>query len=197
MGTSVRARRCERARFVLALGLVGGACSPAPEPGSPAGPTGSPPPAAPTDPGPPTVSLPPAATASATPATATSASPPSAGADRWVGQWTSPACGARTYERWLDLAADGSVTGSDRVSPCPPGRTCVWSGIVAWSGTWQAAGDAVTLGVTWKDNPAAAARLTLPKQLVWDPAGAGPAEADGGQTCGYRRRPPPVHPPKL
>ncbi|MCK6570521.1 hypothetical protein L6V77_05335, partial [Myxococcota bacterium] len=38
----------------------------------------------------------------------------------------------------LTLSADGTWQGQDRVSPCPPDATCMWSGIVEHRGTWQA-----------------------------------------------------------
>ncbi|MBW2456055.1 MAG: hypothetical protein JRI68_16170 [Deltaproteobacteria bacterium] len=198
MGTSDRLKRCVLGWFVLSLGLVFGACAPAPPASPPEGETTASPPQRPTAGGPstPTVTVPAATSEPLATGTAHGQPPPSADGARWIGQWTSAACGARTYERWLDLAADGSATGSDRVSPCPTGRTCVWSGIVPWAGTWQGAGETVTLSVAWRGNPAAAARLNLPKQLVWNQAAAGPAEMGSDTTCRYRPRSAPKPPTK-
>lgn len=85
---------------------------------------------------PPTPSGPPAGTipmqSAPGPALATAA------AQALVGTWTSASCGDRTWARVLTLSADGAWQGQDRVSPCPPGTTCMWSGIVEHRGTWQA-----------------------------------------------------------
>jgi hypothetical protein len=61
-----------------------------------------------------------------------------AAAQALVGTWTSTSCGERAWPRVLTLASDGTWQGQDRVSPCPPGVTCMWSGIVEHRGTWQA-----------------------------------------------------------
>ena len=55
-----------------------------------------------------------------------------------VGSWQSDSCGERTWVRSLQLRDDGSWSGLDLVAPCPQGATCIWSGIVEHSGTWQA-----------------------------------------------------------
>ncbi len=195
---SDRQQRCVIGRSLPPLALVLGACASAP-PSSPSpGETTVSPPPPPTAgrSSTPTVTVPAAPSGPVATATTLGSPPPAADRARWLGQWTSAACGMRTYERWLDLAADGSATGSDRVSPCPPGRTCVWSGILPWAGTWQVAGEAVTLSVDWRGNPAAAARLTLPKQLVWNQAAAAPDEPGVDTACAYRSRTAPKPPTK-
>jgi hypothetical protein len=63
-----------------------------------------------------------------------------------VGTWTSGSCGSRKYPRVITLAEGGTFTAEDRISPCPKGVQCVWSGIVVWKGTWSPSGDAITLG---------------------------------------------------
>jgi hypothetical protein len=54
-----------------------------------------------------------------------------------AGTWLSGRCSDRKYRRELILSSDNSFTATDYVSPCPPGKTCVWSGIVNRSGTWS------------------------------------------------------------
>lgn len=57
-----------------------------------------------------------------------------------VGDWTSAACGGRTYARNISFAADQHYAAVDLVSPCPPGATCVWSGLTAFAGLWELQG---------------------------------------------------------
>jgi hypothetical protein len=120
------------------------------------------------------------------PGTATIAVPP-ADDGRWHGTWLSDGCGERAYQRIVTLAAGGEARGEERVSPCPPGVACVWSGIVPWSGRWSAAGDRVRLELEPKAAPGAA--IALPSELVWDQAAAAPAEESGAERCVYRRPP--------
>jgi hypothetical protein len=104
-----------------------------------------------------------------------------------AGSWTSASCGERKYVRQIELAADGTFSAADLVSPCPPGAACVWSGIVYRRGTYSVAGGTVTL------TPAAAGGpqgKPFPATLGLDPATGAPFEADGnGATCPYERRP--------
>lgn len=51
--------------------------------------------------------------------------------------WSSPSCGGRAWERRLEILAEGRFRGQDRVSPCPEGTTCIWSGVVERAGTWR------------------------------------------------------------
>ena len=100
-----------------------------------------------------------------------------------VGLWTSPRCGERSYERRLDLIAGGRFVAHDRVSPCPPGAQCVWSGIVSREGSWSVAGHTMTLTVE-KDGKGPKASA-LPAQL--DVAGGALSEGPG-EGCAYTRR---------
>lgn len=50
--------------------------------------------------------------------------------------WSSPTCGARSWERRLELQPGGALYVQDRVSPCPPRVVCVWSGVVERRGAW-------------------------------------------------------------
>jgi hypothetical protein len=101
-----------------------------------------------------------------------------------VGTWTSASCGARTYERVLELRGDGSFVAHDRVSPCAPGVQCVWSGIVTREGTWSVAGDRLALAVAADGaGPRASA---LPASFAL--AGGAPVEETTGATCTYERR---------
>ena len=54
-----------------------------------------------------------------------------------AGTWTSGRCSDRAYRRELTLSPDNSFAAIDYVSPCPPGKVCIWSGIVNRSGTWS------------------------------------------------------------
>ncbi len=103
----------------------------------------------------------------------------------FMGAWTSPSCGARTYARNLTLA-DGSFSGSDLVSPCPPKARCVWSGVVAFSGTWaQAADGSLTLTEgSAESGPGAIAR---PPSLHLDAGSSAIYELDGSTKCAYTR----------
>jgi hypothetical protein len=57
-----------------------------------------------------------------------------------VGDWVSASCGDRTYERRISFFGAPSdrrtFEGQDRVSPCPEGVQCIWSGIVNFNGRW-------------------------------------------------------------
>lgn len=97
--------------------------------------------------------------------------------------WTSPSCGTRTYERILALGADGAFTATDRVSPCPPGARCIWSGIIVREGTWAASGGSIALTVT---SDGKGPGKPLPSALKVE--GGAPVEEDGATRCGYTRR---------
>jgi hypothetical protein len=106
-----------------------------------------------------------------------------AGSGPLVGVWTSPSCGARTYERVLALGADGNFTATDRVSPCPPGARCIWAGIIVREGTWSASAGRLALTLTsdgqGPGNP-------LPASLLVE--GGAPVEEDGATRCAYARK---------
>jgi hypothetical protein len=131
-----------------------------------------------------------AAASATTPATSTSAptalptssaadAGPGGDRDRWVGTWSSSACGSRKYVRIITLAANGSFSAEDRISPCPKGVSCVWSGIVAWKGTWSPSGNAIQLTET--GTAAGPKGEPHPTRLQWN----GSAPAEGG--CAYAR----------
>lgn len=54
----------------------------------------------------------------------------------FVGDWTSPSCGGRSFARNLHFDEDQQYAVIDLVSPCPTGTTCSWSGLVTYAGTW-------------------------------------------------------------
>ena len=68
-----------------------------------------------------------------------------------IGAWSSPSCGERTHERFIHFTADGRFAGEERISPCPPGATCMWSGIHTFSGSWHTVEDTLTLTVSSTD----------------------------------------------
>lgn len=154
--------------------------------------------------GSPTTTMPPTATPSTTPTTSpttTASTTPTAaptttptGAagqeSQWVGSWTSASCGDRKYVRQISLMPDKTFRAEDRVSPCPPKVTCVWSGIVVWSGTWALndKGALLTKTTSGKGGPGATALPEGPLQLVWDKAASAPAEQTAaGAACSYAR----------
>ncbi len=57
-----------------------------------------------------------------------------------VGDWTSPACGGRTYARNISFSSNQHYAAIDLVSPCPVDTTCVWSGLTAFAGLWELQG---------------------------------------------------------
>lgn len=101
----------------------------------------------------------------------------------WVGSWKSPRCGARTYAREVTFTAEGTVSGNELVSPCPPNVDCVWSGIVSWKGTYKEAAGTLSLTVT----PDGAAKVTLPSSLRWDAGRGALVEDPDGDACAYHR----------
>ncbi len=131
-----------------------------------------------------------AAPSASTPAPQPSAStpppaPPAPTTEAWVGPWKSASCGARKYVRTLTLAADGSVTGQDLISPCPKGVDCVWSGIVDWKGTYEKTDATIKLDVTINGGPKG--KLTLPAELTWDDTAKSVGEKNGSDSCAYEK----------
>lgn len=160
----VLARRSSEGLFAVASSLVGLSCASGPEgadsvPGLDA-----------------TVPAPPTATGAA--------SAPSAGASSGLaGTWASPSCGGRAYERVVVLR-EGTFTASDRVSPCPPGAACVWSGVVERAGRYELQGDEVRLVVERGGD--AKAGVALPAALKLE--GGALVEVEGTTRCVYARR---------
>ncbi len=170
-----------RGLLLAALLSVTAACSPAPAPQD------GPPDATPTGTTPPGPDTPPGSTTPPTDPTApTGQTPPGGGDASIAGTYTSPNCGARTYERKLTLNADGTFAAQDLVSPCPPGTQCVWSGIVNRQGTYTRSADGLTLKV---DGAAPPQGQPLPEKLVIDPTTKAPAEQGSGAACVYRKTP--------
>jgi len=97
-----------------------------------------------------------------------------------IGRWVAPPCGPRLFERRLSVRPDGTYTGQDRVSPCPPGDVCAWSGIVNFEGTWTPVPNGATLGEPKADKPDAMGKWL--SQLYWDGAVA-TLSADDGEHC--------------
>ncbi|NUO49511.1 MAG: hypothetical protein HOV80_11710 [Polyangiaceae bacterium] len=122
---------------------------------------------------------PPDLPATSAPTTQPSAPPNDASAP--VGTWVSASCGQRTYPREITLAKDGSFTARDLVSPCPPDKMCVWSGIVNREGKWAMKESTVIFTVgTGADNKAGQA---FPAQI---PFTNGVLTEDGG--CAYQKK---------
>lgn len=98
------------------------------------------------------------------------------------GTWSSASCGKRAYERIIIVTSDGKFTADDRVSPCPAGTQCVWSGIVHRTGTWKRV--ALTLAL-FPDDAIDGKQAGEPFPATLAPAGAG-IEDDYG--CAYTKR---------
>lgn len=114
------------------------------------------------------------------------ARPPTAGSSE-VGTWSSTGCGARTYERVITLAK-GSFEAQDRVSPCPPGAACVWSGVVPRAGTYRVEGAKVSLALDEASKQAKGPNVAFPEALEFE--GDRLVErAASGERCLYDRRP--------
>lgn len=63
----------------------------------------------------------------------------------FVGDWTSPPCGGRTYARNIRFESDQEYGVMELVSPCPVGTTCVWSGLATFAGLWDQQGPKLIL----------------------------------------------------
>ena len=159
------------------------------EAATPATPAAPATPTTPISPHPTTTAVTPVATAPAAipsvPATAAAPTTiPTAGAGSLVGTWESASCGARAYARNLTFADATTFTAQDLVSPCPKGATCVWSGIIARSGTYKTQKDIVTLVVDKASN--GPAKTQFPPSLTLD-ASRAPVEAGSdGKPCPYK-----------
>ncbi len=62
-----------------------------------------------------------------------------------VATWLGEPCGERAYPRELTFTPDFRYHGRDLISPCPEGVTCIWSGILEYTGTWQGDANLITL----------------------------------------------------
>jgi len=100
-----------------------------------------------------------------------------------VGLWWSGACADRSYPRELELSSDHSFVARDLVSPCPPAVTCVWSGIVTWSGSWSTTEQGVALTVVQAGQ--GPGTQTHPDHLGI--AHEALVETRGDQQCSYAR----------
>ncbi|MCB9741022.1 MAG: hypothetical protein H6741_17125 [Alphaproteobacteria bacterium] len=79
--------------------------------------------------------------------------------------WTSASCHERQYERQIRINADDTYQASDLISPCPPDVTCVWSGVVIYSGTWEREGDTIVLNET--EGGSADKTVNRLERLLW------------------------------
>lgn len=78
--------------------------------------------------------------------------PAKGAAERTVlGAWSSSSCEDRTHERFIHFTADGTFSGEERISPCPPGAACMWSGVHSFSGGWSQVEDTLSLTVSSTD----------------------------------------------
>ena len=84
-----------------------------------------------------------------------------------VGGWSSTGCGERTHERRIELRAEGAFSGQERISPCPPGASCMWSGVHSFTGQWTLTEQTVALTVSKTDAKGELAEA-WPDTLAWD-----------------------------
>jgi len=63
------------------------------------------------------------------------------------GPWYAPPCGRRNYARQVYFSTTGQVRVEERVSPCPRGTVCVWSGVEVVKGSFQREGDRLDLAL--------------------------------------------------
>lgn len=120
------------------------------------------------------------------PAPAPATASPITAAPVVAGRWSSPSCGPRSYERLITLEAGGTFTAEDRVSPCPRGVSCVWSGIVLRRGTYSISGEGIRAVLLATDGGAGLGQ-GLPATLVIDGAGALVEVLPEGDRCVYTR----------
>lgn len=137
----------------------------------------------------PTTTAPSATTTPTVAPTTTPTATPATGQElQWVGAWRSASCGDRKYARQLSLNADKTFRAEDLVSPCPPKATCVWSGIVFWSGKWASNDKGILLTKTQGGQGPGSSVPADQLQLVWDKAASAPAEQSAsGTACPYAR----------
>jgi hypothetical protein len=104
-----------------------------------------------------------------------------------TGLWENASCGERKYRRKITfLERDSKFVAVDEVAPCPPGATCVWSGIINWHGSWTIEGRTVRL----KAKPLKSSKMPerLPEAftiLGTDPVSIG--EQSNGVICPYQK----------
>ena len=103
------------------------------------------------------------------------------GVGSFVGNWESPHCGNRAHKRQLHLRKDHRFEGRDHLSPCPPEKKCIWSGIVHFEGSWSRHGDTIELVVSSK-NPAGHDGMFIDR-IIWNKSR--PVEISDGTECGY------------
>lgn len=113
--------------------------------------------------------------------------PPAPEPTALVGDWVGAPCGAREYERWLTLTDDHTWAAEDRISPCPEGATCVWSGIVRSKGTWAVDGARLSLTETESGGEQGQPR---PTSLAPGPTADEATGTESDAPCPYTRKAP-------
>ena len=110
--------------------------------------------------------------------------PPPGGGGEGGANWSSPSCGERTYERTLSLRPDFTFSAEDRVSPCPAGAQCIWSGVVPWSGTWTPSPEPRGVYLSESEVQNGERTQPRPKLLVYGTDGR---LMEDGTDCAYDR----------
>lgn len=104
------------------------------------------------------------------------------------GTYTSKACDGRKYDRVARIGKGNSIELDDRVSPCPKGTACVWSGIVTRKGTYAVEKPAETgkpykLVLSFDNGAADRGAVAAPAHLEWYESRGTLTEP--GDTCPY------------
>lgn len=103
-----------------------------------------------------------------------------------TGMWENSSCGERKYRRQINFFEDAHFDAVDEVAPCPPGKQCVWSGIVKWTGTWNLKNHVITLDI--KPLKGEKPPENVPKKFAVvddDPVSIG--EINGEVICPYQK----------
>ena len=121
--------------------------------------------------------------------------PPEAGAEApgaIVATWLGEPCGERAYPRELTFTPDFRYHGRDLVSPCPEGASCIWSGVVEFSGTWEGNSQFITLSEEKAiDGDKAQPRPTTLRHMH---SGHLTSEPKEGVICSFTKQEPPEAP---
>lgn len=104
------------------------------------------------------------------------------------GTYTSRACDGRKYDRVARIGKGNTIELDDRVSPCPKGTACVWSGIVTRKGTYEVEKPAETgkpfkLVLDFEKAGADRGAIAAPPHLEWYASRGMLTEP--GDTCPY------------
>lgn len=100
--------------------------------------------------------------------------------------WENSSCGERKYRRQINFFEDGRFDALDEVAPCPPGKSCVWSGIIKWTGNWTLKDRVIALEIKQQKDEKIPENAPSEFQVVDDdPVSIG--ELNGEVICPYQK----------